>query len=96
MLAALLHITPQHHLLNIPHKLFDDFGVRYTFSTDAPALQKTTLASELQLLLDCGAASPEQLEASFETAADSSFLPDPKKKGRRSRSKSRWAGHVKA
>lgn len=75
--------------------LFDEFGVRYTFSTDAPALQKTTLASELQLLLDAGAASPEQLEASFETAADSSFLPDPKSK-KRKRSKSRWAGHVQA
>ena len=75
--------------------LFDEFGVRYTFSTDAPALQKTTLASELQLLLDAGAASPEQLEASFETAADSSFLPDPKPK-KRKRSKSKWAGHVKA
>ena len=75
--------------------LFDEFGVRYTFSTDAPALQKTTLASERQLLLDAGAASPEQLEASFETAADSSFLPDPKPK-KRKRSKSKWAGHVKA
>ena len=76
-------------------KLFDEFGIRYTFSTDAPALQKTTLASELQLLLDAGAASPEQLEAAFETAANSSFLPDQKKQ-RRSRSKARWAGHVKA
>lgn len=75
--------------------LFDEFGVRYTFSTDAPALQKTTLASELQLLLDAGAASPEQLEASFETAAESSFLPDPTKK-KRKRAKSKWAGHVKA
>jgi len=74
-------------------KLFDQFGVRYTFSTDAPALQKTTLASELQLLLDAGAASPEQLEASFEAAAESSFLPDPKM---RRRNKSRWAGPVKA
>lgn len=74
-------------------KLFDEFGVRYTFSTDAPALQKTTLASELQLLLDTGSATPKQLEASFQSAADSSFLPQPKK-GRRS--KSRWAGDVKA
>lgn len=57
--------------------LFDEFGVRYTFSTDAPALQKTTLASELQLLLSNGAATGEQLERSFKTAADSSFLPDP-------------------
>lgn len=74
-------------------KLFDEFEVKYTFSTDAPALQKTTLASELQLLLDAGSASPEQLERSFATAAISSFLPDPKKQGR---TKSRWAGEVKA
>lgn len=74
-------------------KLFDEFGVRYTFSTDAPALQKTTLASELQLLLDNEAVTPEQLERAFETAAESSFLPEPKK---RKRTKSRWAGHVKA
>lgn len=74
-------------------KLFDDFGVKYTFSTDAPALQKTTLASELQLLLDAGSATPEQLERAFETAAESSFLPDPKK---RARSKGQWAGDVKA
>ena len=57
--------------------LFDEFEVRYTFSTDAPALQKTTLASELQLLLDNGAATIEQLAASFETASESSFLPPP-------------------
>jgi adenosine deaminase len=74
-------------------KLFDQFGVRYTFSTDAPALQKTTLASELQLLLHHGAATPEQLERSFETAAETSFLPKPKK-GRRGQS--RWAGDVRA
>jgi len=75
-------------------KLFDEFEVRYTFSTDAPALQKTTLASELQLLLDHQAATPEQLEKSFQAAADSSFLPEPRRRGRRS--KSRWAGDVKA
>ena len=74
-------------------KLFDEFGIRYTFSTDAPALQKTTLASELGLLLQRGAATPEQLERSFATAADSSFLPPP---GQQKRSKSRWAGDVKA
>lgn len=72
--------------------LFDEFGVRYTFSTDAPALQKTTLASELQLLLDNSAATPDQLERAFQTAADSSFLPVQKKGGR---NQSRWAGDVK-
>lgn len=63
-------------------KLFDQFGVKYTFSTDAPALQKTTLASELQLLLDNGAATREQLERSFEAAAASSFLPRLQKSNR--------------
>lgn len=87
--SAVPDIATYGRLLN----LFDEFNVRYTFSTDAPALQKTTLASELQLLLDNGAASPEQLEKSFATAADSSFIPEPRKG---SRGKSRWAGSVKA
>ena len=73
--------------------LFDDYGIRYTFSTDAPALQKTTLASELGLLLNHGAATTEQIERSFVTAAESSFLPPPSRAERR---KSRWAGGVKA
>lgn len=73
-------------------ELFDKFGVKYTFSTDAPALQKTTLASELQLLLNAGAATPSQLEESFQTAVEASFL-----KARRGRiKKSRWAGDVLA
>ncbi|MEW6279865.1 MAG: hypothetical protein AB1758_14650 [Candidatus Eremiobacterota bacterium] len=55
-------------------KTFDEFGVEYTFSTDAPALQKTTLASELELLLSRGAATLDQLERSFETALQASFL----------------------
>jgi adenosine deaminase len=55
--------------------LFDRYGVAYTFSTDAPALQKTTLASELALLLDSGAATPEQVERSFATALRATFLP---------------------
>lgn len=53
---------------------FDRFGIEYTFSTDAPALQKSTLASELQLLLSSGAANPEQLARSFECAARTTFL----------------------
>lgn len=75
-------------------KTLDEFEVKYTFSTDAPALQKTTLASELQLLLDNQSATPKQLEASFETAARTSFLPAPSKRKRRH--VSRWAGEVKA
>jgi adenosine deaminase len=73
--------------------LFDQYGIRYTFSTDAPALQKTTLASEIGLLLHHGAASTQQVERSFATAAESSFLPPPSRAERR---KSRWAGDVKA
>jgi adenosine deaminase len=52
----------------------DRYKVEYTFSTDAPALQKSTLASELGSLLKVGAARPEQLERSFEAAARSTFL----------------------
>src|SRR5690606_1745964 len=55
--------------------LLDRYGIEYTFSTDAPALQKTTLASEVALLLDAGAARPEQVERAFETAARATFLP---------------------
>ncbi|MBI3927235.1 MAG: hypothetical protein HY319_16985 [Armatimonadetes bacterium] len=57
-------------------RLFDEYGVRYTFSTDAPALQKTTLAGELHLLHSQGAGSREQIEESFRTAAMATFLPE--------------------
>ncbi len=73
--------------------LFDQFEVKYTFSTDAPALQKTTLASELQLLLSRGAATPEQLESSFAVAAEASFLPQLRRPLGRSKA---WAGEVQA
>ena len=52
----------------------DHYGIDYTFSTDAPSLQKSTLASELGSLLKVEAARSEQLERSFETAARSTFL----------------------
>jgi len=55
-------------------QLLDRYRIRYTFSTDAPALQKTTLASELNLLLSRKAATPQQLERSFLTAAETTFL----------------------
>jgi adenosine deaminase len=54
---------------------FDRFRIEYTFSTDAPALQKSTLASEIGLLLEREAASLDQIERSFETAARTTFLP---------------------
>ncbi len=73
--------------------LFDQFGLEYTFSTDAPALQKTTLASELSLLLEKGAATAEQVERSFRTAARVTFLPDEESPQRRR--SDQWVG-VKA
>lgn len=58
--------------------LLDDYGVEYTFSTDAPALQKTTLGSELALLRAKGSATPEQVERSFRTSHRATFLkPQP-------------------
>ncbi|WKZ56362.1 MAG: hypothetical protein QY326_06405 [Bdellovibrionota bacterium] len=53
----------------------DEFGISYTFSTDAPSLQVTSLAQELLLLLESGAASPEQILRALKTADENSFLP---------------------
>jgi adenosine deaminase len=53
----------------------DEFGIKYTFSTDAPALQVTSLAEELILLLNSKAASEEQVLRALKTADDCSFLP---------------------
>lgn len=69
--GAVAHLPEYGRLLDT----LDRYGIPYTFSTDAPALQKTTLASEIALLLDAGAATPDQIERSFETAARSTFLP---------------------
>jgi adenosine deaminase len=55
----------------------DEFDIPYTFSTDAPSLQGTSLAEELMLLLDHGAATPEQILRSLKTAEQRSFLPPP-------------------
>lgn len=55
-------------------KTLDEFGIEYCFSTDAPSLQKTTLASELELLLSRGAATLDQLERSLVSAARCTFL----------------------
>lgn len=54
--------------------LLDKYGIPYAFSTDAPALQRTTLASELKLLQAKGAATAQQLERSFAVSASTSFL----------------------
>lgn len=53
----------------------DDHGIPYTFSPDAPALQGKTLAEELLMLLNAGAATPGQIERSLQVAENSSFLP---------------------
>lgn len=56
----------------------DEFGVKYTFSTDAPSLQISSLAGELMLLLSHGAADEEQVLRALEVADRCSFLPKPK------------------
>lgn len=53
----------------------DDFGIPYTFSTDAPSLQVTSLAQELMLLLNSKAASGEQILRALAVAEMTSFLP---------------------
>ncbi|MCB0353855.1 MAG: hypothetical protein KDD64_10035 [Bdellovibrionales bacterium] len=53
---------------------FDDFGIPYTFSTDAPSLQITSLASELLLLFASGGINEEQILRSLQVAERSSFL----------------------
>lgn len=53
----------------------DEFGVKYTFSTDAPCLQVTSLAEELMLLVEHNAATEEQVLRALQVAHDYSFLP---------------------
>lgn len=57
----------------------DSYGIKYTFSTDAPALQVTSLAEELMLLLESGAATFEQVLRALAVADQYSFLPNVKK-----------------
>ena len=52
----------------------DDFEIPYTFSTDAPSLQVTGLAQELLLLLENGAATPEQVLRALDVAEKSTFI----------------------
>lgn len=52
----------------------DEFEIPYTFSTDAPSLQVTTLASELYHLFVAGGINEEQILRSFEVADRASFL----------------------
>jgi adenosine deaminase len=56
-------------------RTLDDFGIGYTFSTDAPSLQGSSLAEELLMLLAEKAATPEQILRALDTAEKASFLP---------------------
>ena len=53
---------------------FDDFGIPYTFSTDAPSLQVTSLAQELMLLFLEGAITEDQILRALKTADEKTFL----------------------
>ena len=53
----------------------DEFGIKYTFSTDAPSLQGTSLAEELIMLLSNHAASEEQVLRALRVADECTFLP---------------------
>ena len=53
---------------------FDQFQIPYTFSTDSPALQLTTLAAELEHLLENGGATAEQVHRALENAETHTFL----------------------
>ena len=52
----------------------DEYEIPYTFSTDAPCLQMTSLAEELMMLLAEGAASEEQILRALKVADQCSFL----------------------
>ena len=52
----------------------DEFEIAYTFSTDSPALQKTTLAGEIEYLLLEKVITPEQIIKALNNASKASFL----------------------
>lgn len=53
----------------------DEYGLEYTFSTDAPSLQGTSLAEEMVMLLTSKAATPAQVLKALHVAERASFLP---------------------
>lgn len=53
---------------------FDDFEIPYTFSTDAPSLQVTSLASELMLLYMNDGINEEQILRALRVADEVTFL----------------------
>ncbi len=52
----------------------DEFDIQYTFSTDSPALQLTTLGNELQFMLDEEAITVDQIIKALRTAKNVSFI----------------------
>jgi hypothetical protein len=54
--------------------LLDEFHIGYTISTDSPALQKTSLALEIELLLSRGGVQPAQISRAFAVAEATTFL----------------------
>lgn len=52
----------------------DKFEIPYTFSTDAPGLQVSSLAGELMMLLENGIASSEQVLRALRVADKASFI----------------------
>jgi hypothetical protein len=55
-------------------QLLDAFHIGYTISTDSPALQKTSLALEVELMLTRGGVQPQQISQAFATAKATTFL----------------------
>jgi adenosine deaminase len=55
-------------------QLLDDYRIGYTISTDSPALQKTSLALEIELMMTKGEVTPEQIRQAFMTAETTTFL----------------------
>jgi hypothetical protein len=55
-------------------RLLDEFHIGYTISTDSPALQKTSLALEIELLLNRGGVQLEQISRAFAVAEATTFL----------------------
>ena len=55
----------------------DDYGVRYTFSTDSACLHGVTLAEEFGYLLVHGYATQEQLLRALKVAEETSFVRSP-------------------
>ncbi len=55
-------------------QLLDEYHIGYTISTDSPALQKTSLALEIELMMTKGEVMPEQVRQAFATAEVTTFL----------------------